>query len=99
MKCNNCGIKNNIQNNYCFSCGIKMEKIKKCDVCYEEKDFLVLGCGHSFCKDCIDIIYFSVNNVCPTCRCQMNKCLDCDSYRVKDRECLDCLEVYLLLYF
>jgi hypothetical protein len=93
MKCNNCGVKNELNNNYCFSCGIKIDKIKKCDVCYEEKEFMVLGCGHSFCKDCINIIYFSINNVCPTCRCEINKCLDCGSYRVKDMECLDCLEL------
>jgi predicted amidophosphoribosyltransferase len=47
-------------------CGVHMPK-EECPVCYENKRFTTLKCGHTICKDC-STRWFSTKDTCPMCR-------------------------------
>ena len=41
----------------------------ECFVCFDAyKDPRILGCGHSFCWDCVKELVRTSNLVCPICR-------------------------------
>ncbi len=44
---------------------------KECAVCLESEDrtWLVIPCGHSFCADCVD----KLKKICPTCGTKFKK--------------------------
>ena len=89
MKCENCGIKNCPENNYCSQCGLCLNTLKHCEVCREDKKCIPLKCGHSFCKECLDMVYLT-NKSCPKCRSPFTRCLKCQGYRMGKTHCLDC---------
>jgi len=47
-------------------CGVHMPK-EECPVCYENKRFTTLKCGHTICKDC-STQWFATKDTCPMCR-------------------------------
>lgn len=95
IECFECKKKNPEESNFCSRCGISLNKKSKCPICLENKENVILMCGHLVCKSCIDRT-FEIKNECPICRAEIFKCpkSGCTSYRVLNtelkRECLDC---------
>lgn len=92
MICNNCKIENNNDSNFCKSCGFKLQRVSKCSVCLQDTKLTTLGCGHSACYECLDIIYTS-SSTCPICRKNIQKCSTCNSFRIINNECVDCKKI------
>jgi len=89
MKCENCGIKNSPENNYCGKCGEELNNELLCEVCREIKKCKSLPCGHSFCEECLEMVY-STNKKCPKCRSLFEQCTKCQGFRLFKGRCLDC---------
>lgn len=66
---------------FCVECDCDMGKfkntniIKECNICYENKNIVLLDCNHEICSECLKLI--SINNIeknydecllCPFCR-------------------------------
>ena len=92
MICNNCKIENNNDSNFCKSCGFKLQRVSKCSVCLQDIKLTTLGCGHSACNKCLNIIYTS-SKKCPICRKEINKCNICKGFRIINNECIDCKKI------
>ncbi|XP_043942122.1 nuclear factor 7, brain-like [Protopterus annectens] len=76
---------------HCMQTGDFLEELN-CPVCLELfKDPVILKCGHSFCKTCIDKVWNSAKNIsCPECRVEfssrkytVNRCLSNQSERAR----------------
>ena len=95
MECSKCKKINDKEANFCGRCGIKLQKLENCPVCLNKKECLILFCGHSCCKDCLNKFDKKNNYIkCPQCRQKIKQCIKCYGYRVleneKGEECLDC---------
>lgn len=90
MNCQNCGIKNDLDNNYCKKCGYKLNVIDVCEVCREKRLLEPLTCGHSFCRDCLNSVLATNNKICPKCRKTFDKCNKCFNYKMLNNRCLHC---------
>jgi hypothetical protein len=61
-------------NNMCIVCVIQMGKHtytnqqEDCNVCFENKNMLILDCKHKICNDCWYNITFNQKPICPLCR-------------------------------
>ena len=87
MKCENCGIKNSPENNYCGKCGEELNNDLLCEVCRETKKCKSLPCGHSFCEECLEMVH-STYKKCPECRAVFEQCSKCQGFRIFNNRCL-----------
>ena len=56
----------------CMNCAIQIEK---CCLCLENKNMLILKCGHKICNECICNDFFAnEEHCCPLCRILNDRC-------------------------
>jgi len=50
----------------------------ECKVCYDQPDqWVVISCGHMFCKACADIVQLQTPKRCPNCRAPIKGSFEC----------------------
>ena len=104
MECLKCKKVNDTDANFCIRCGIKLNKLDNCPVCLNDKECLILMCGHKCCKECLGNLEKKNNYInCPQCRKRIKQCSSCSSYRVLEEEklekCLDCGNEVIIKFF
>jgi len=92
--CSNCKKKLEDETNFCSRCGIKQEILNKCPICLDNKELIILLCGHNTCSLCINTSYKNKRE-CPMCREEIEKCPECYQFRIvtlpnTTKKCLDC---------
>ena len=94
MECKSCKKLNNIDSNFCSRCGFTFKKKEKCPICLENKDNVILICGHKVCLECGQKSY-NIKKECPICRTKLHQCENCNSFRVlKNQEKIECLDCH-----
>lgn len=54
------------------------KRICECKICYQQPDqWVMLSCGHMFCKPCADRVQLQIPKRCPNCRASIRGCFDC----------------------
>ena len=81
MECKSCKKLNNIDSNFCSRCGFTFKKKEKCPICLENKDNVILICGHKVCLECGQKSY-NIKKECPICRTKLHQCENCQSFSI-----------------
>ena len=73
---------------------LHLKKKEKCPICLENKDNVILICGHKGLLECGQKSY-NIKKECPICRAKLHQCENCNSFRVlKTQEKIECLDKF-----